>query len=143
MAATRSTAQINPGTGAALELVGLPGSMTFVPSTVVRGIGAISGDVADVLVDDDGSLRTRDVNTDHAAEMFPQRALQYARDANDAMRVSATGTVATGGVQLWNYGTYALWYGVTGSPNSMDAREQQRESTIQTFQGQRNRWSIT
>lgn len=78
-----------------------------------------------------------------ASLLSPPRALQYARDSADRMRVSVdTGTTTVGAVRWANYSIPAAWYG-DGAPNSMDERELQREMTLQTFQGQRSRWTIT
>lgn len=72
------------------------------------------------------------------------RALQYARTPTDQMRVSVdTGTIVANTIQWLNANTYNGWY-ATGAPNSMDAREQQREMSQQTFnQVRTDRWVIT
>ncbi|SMB85752.1 hypothetical protein [Deinococcus hopiensis] len=72
--------------------------------------------------------------------LTPQRP--YARTVQDAMNVNIVGgghTVA----QYWGASNvYPLYYG-TGSPNSVDAREEWRELSMQTAQAARNRWTIT
>lgn len=74
--------------------------------------------------------------------LFPMRALQYARDSSDRMRVSVdTGSITINGVQWGTSNTGPSFYG-TGSPNSMDAREQERTQTQMRFQSQRGRWTL-
>lgn len=79
-------------------------------------------------------------------EFFPPRALQYARDVSDQMRVVIGNEPTIAGLrylQMWSGSTYANWY-TNGGPNSMDMRENQREMSQQTFNNVRNgRWVIT
>lgn len=78
-------------------------------------------------------------------QMFPPRALQYARTVTDAMRVNIDNqpTFTVGSMQTWNGGAYSGWYG-NGGPTSMDPREAQREASQQTFNSVRtNRWVIS
>lgn len=67
--------------------------------------------------------------------------LHFARDASDQMRV--TGTLAAY-LQWANQGTYVGWYGGTGVPTSMDAREEMKALARANAQQVRaTRWSIT
>ncbi len=80
----------------------------------------------------------------------PPRALLYARDVADRMRVvvdqsvalSVAGSVNANAILWGAANVYPAWYS-TGAPNSMDQRETQREMSRQTFQAQRARWTIT
>lgn len=78
-------------------------------------------------------------------QLFPPRALQYARTVTDAMRVNIDNqpAVSVNSIQTWNAGAYSGWYG-NGGPTSMDPREAQREASQQTFNSVRtNRWVIS
>lgn len=82
----------------------------------------------------------------HDARMFPPRALQYARDPSDRMYVNVGAAPTT--VVTPTLGTTAgappVWYATQGSPNSIDAREVQREMSQQTFNDvRRARWVFT
>jgi hypothetical protein len=71
------------------------------------------------------------------------KEIPYARDNADSMLVN----VRTGnGAASLNFGTTSnaapAWF-ANGSPNSMDAREVQRDMSTQTFQQRRARWEIT
>lgn len=82
------------------------------------------------------------------------RTIPYARDSGDRMRAvtDATSTMTLSGINTGTAGsvathwglrdTYPTWYN-TGSPSSMDAREQQRALQRQNFYTQRARWTIT
>jgi HPt (histidine-containing phosphotransfer) domain-containing protein len=77
----------------------------------------------------------------------PMRALQYARDSVDRMRVVAdAGRLEveryTRRPHESDYGGYPPWYG-HGAQISMDPREQHREATLQSFRQQRGRWTFT
>jgi hypothetical protein len=75
--------------------------------------------------------------------LYPPRALQYARDTQDQMRVVVASGAAMAVHQYWgNTNTWPTWYS-TGSGSSMDVREEQRERSLHTFQVQRNRWTFT
>jgi hypothetical protein len=72
------------------------------------------------------------------------RVLPYGRDAQDRLMVN----VITGNTSAsLNYGNTSgvapVWH-ANGGPNSMDAREQARELSMQTFNQYRNsRWVIS
>ncbi len=73
----------------------------------------------------------------------PARSLQYSRDTNDRMRVSVDNSVLAVTSPYWGFlGTYPLWY-ASGGPASMDAREQQKELSLNTFHAQRRRWTVS
>lgn len=71
--------------------------------------------------------------------------LTFARTPGDVLRVSIDqGTVTQLNAIIWgNQSSYPTWYG-TGSPNSMDLREQQKSAQRAVIQQQRaTRWLIT
>lgn len=146
---TQSSANIAPGQGAALELLKLAGQNIYVPSSALRAVhDDDDAELGVVTQTPEGELIVKDA----AQNMrLPPRALQYARDTVDRMRVSVdvmtaliAGTATIGNVALtWGLrDTYPLWY-TQGAPGSMDARETQREMSLNTFQTQRSRWTIT
>lgn len=81
----------------------------------------------------------------HRDEMMPPRALQYARTAQDQMRVNVdAGTLdRVAALDMWNASNYTTWSS-RGGPNSVDQRDLMRETAHQTFNAVRNnRWVIT
>lgn len=82
------------------------------------------------------SLATEDYQA-MEADLFPTRALQYARDVSDRMRVAIDVSTDIGTLArlhgLGASGGYSTWYAQTGSPTSMDPRETQKEISVQTF----------
>lgn len=84
------------------------------------------------------------VNTQHQHDMYPNRALQYARTPQDQMRVVVdTGYAYNYGTYMWAASVYTPYY-ATGAPNSMDQRHQQSEASMQNFNIVRTqRWIIT
>lgn len=71
------------------------------------------------------------------------RELSYARDSADVLRANITGGTITAS-QFFGTTSNAVpgWY-TTGAPNSMDAREVQRDMSTQTFQQRRARWEFS
>lgn len=74
--------------------------------------------------------------------------LRFARDSNDRMRVVIDNGPS---VLVYTNNTSASLVNATTQPapfsvsswNVMDAREEFRDITLQSFQNQRNRWTIT
>ncbi len=90
------------------------------------------------------ALDTQQAAQAHDQRMFPPRALQYARDNQDQMRVAVGSMPNTTTVTSWGAANaYPLWY-ASGGPAAVDARENQRELSQQTFNDvRRARWVIT
>lgn len=114
---------------------------------LVNPLGPLALDASvQALVTAIGGLQAALADMDHMSFVTQARALQYARALDDSMRVtvqSLPAVTVVGGTAYWgNTNTYPLWYS-TGAPGSMDAREQQRELSDQTFRLTRNRWTIT
>lgn len=87
------------------------------------------------------------VSTLEQALLYAPRALQYARDNNDQMRVNiATGSLSDAGVVATMFGNRDVvpsYYG-RGAPTSMDAREQQRQlSDVAAQNVATQRWVFT
>lgn len=138
----RGSVNVSAGGGPPLDIFTLDSGI-IVPFTALRGMG-VDGLPKDLAASVDGELRVA-----HGDEN-PPRALQYARDAGDRMRVIIDAAGATQPVSgsissrtAWaNNDGYTNWYS-SGAPASMDAREQQRELSMHTFMNQRARWTIT
>lgn len=88
---------------------------------------------------------------ENQAELHPQRALQYARDATDQLRVTLSGAALPVGTNTIGYvaprmfdaaGTYQGWYNSTVW-NTVDQREAYGQQTRMEFQDKRARWTIT
>lgn len=78
----------------------------------------------------------------------PATRLPYAKTSTDAMHVvvdsSATVNAQFLVQALWNNNNYANWWVGSGSPNSMDAREQQKILSEQNaVQVRTSRWQVT
>lgn len=77
-----------------------------------------------------------------------QRALPYARDVSDQMRVNI-GSSTTLSVQssraphLDSGGSNVTWYSATPQVTTMDAREQQRSMSRNNYILQRQKWTIS
>lgn len=121
-----------------------------VPSTMVR-VFKVDGTPVDVLGTDDGKLETYDEQQATDSLIYPLRALQYARDVNDQMRVNITGNPLPGGANTLGYvslrmfdsnGAYVGWYN-TGGAVSMDQREVYEQQTRQEFNQQVARWTFS
>lgn len=101
----------------------------------------------------EATLAAMEASAKRQAVLLPPRALQYARDAGDRMRVTLEGSpvvpgvganVNNGAVSLFsgNSNVPTTYYG-TGGPNSMDTRELHQELCMQTFQAKRSKWAFT
>lgn len=114
--------------------------------------GAGNQYIAGAREDADGVLHQRTQPTVEGLDVSPlapmpttetaARELLYARDAADRMRVVVDNSGATMGYVNLRWAVDNVWqpYYSSGAPTSMDAREQQRELTVQTFAQQRARW---
>lgn len=121
-----------------------------VPSTMVR-VFKVDGSPVDVLGTDDGKLETYDEQQATDTLLYPPRALQYARDASDQMRVNVSaalpgGAATIGYVALRMFdsnGAYAPWYASGGGVATMDQREVYEQQTREEFNQQVGRWTFS
>jgi hypothetical protein len=87
------------------------------------------------------------LHTDTIARAELSHETPLARDANDRLRVEATGLVSLNSLTAMQFNTgyantYPLWYGI-GGPNAMDVREDSRYQSVANFQAARSRWVFT
>jgi hypothetical protein len=101
-------------------------------------------------LDEDGAhlQKVIDVATEVLMRLLPPRALQYARDQSDQMRVmiASANTLSVQASRPFHQdsgGQQATWYSATPQVTTMDAREQYEQQTRMEFQQQRARWSFT
>ena len=80
---------------------------------------------------------------DRQSQSVPPRALQYARDVEDRMRVRVDATAATPVFAYWgNANTNPTWYS-TGAGTSIDQRSLLQEQSVANFnQVRQQRWVI-
>lgn len=134
MTVDRSQILTAPGEGPGIETIVLDSGIE-IPTTVVKSLDPDDLPV-ELRATSDGRAR---VSSDEAVR-FPPRALQYARDVSDQMRViPGGGSSGVQFLQMWNSNTYAP-FNATGGPNSVDARDKIREMSQQSFRQQRARW---
>jgi hypothetical protein len=70
--------------------------------------------------------------------------LHFAKTATDELRVVVDSGTSNVAINWANNGGYSQFYAGSGSPNSMDAREQMRAQSRANMQQVRaTRWSIT
>lgn len=139
-------------TGTSVHIADIPGGVEIandqvvilgVPYVVQRIKIGFGDDGAYLDVAQDNPLPVESEGDEERALLFPPRALQYARDTSERMRVSVdTGAVNVNSL-LWgsangNPNSYS-----TGSPNALDAREIERTQSQLHFMQQRAKWSLT
>lgn len=138
--------------------IGLPieppaGGKRLRTQEVDLGAGTIEQEVV-VLADPDGTLASLSslvaelaalvAAIDKQNDLYPPRALQFARTTDDQMRVViGSGATDASAIRWGNNNSQPTYYS-TGSPNSMDSREVEETQCKANFlQTRLGRWTVT